>query len=161
MITEQHDIIKKKYDFTAWKGINRLDRELSVRNISLPKDLIAGLDHARIREIDPGDGSRLLRMSWSVPGHKAALLVMDIRECESRDAAHQVLLELLTNMQAPDIQRLGEDAPGDVAFSRDSATALVFARGNIVLNINNGGEELVQVDEVAKTVDRWIVKQNN
>lgn len=159
MITEQPDIIKMKYDFTAWRGINRLDRELSVRNISLPMDLIAGLDPSRIREIDPGDGSRLLRMSWPVPGHKSALLVMDIRECESRDAAHQILLELLANMQAPDIQRLGEDAPGDIAFARDSNTAIVFSRGNIVININNGSEEIVQVDEVAKTVDHWIMKQ--
>lgn len=161
MMTEQPESIKEKYDFAAWRGINRLDRELSVRNISLPKGLIAGLETTRIREIDPGDGSRLLRMSWPVPGHTSALLLMDIRECKSREDAHDVLLELLANLQAPDVKRLGVDAPGDIAFSRDLSTAVVFARGNVVFSINNGGEEVVQVIQVAKTVDHWLMKQSS
>lgn len=158
MPTKQRDAVRQRFDFAAWRGTNRLDRELSVRNIALPKNLVAGLDPARIREIDPGDGSRLLRVSWPVPGQAAALLVMDIRECESRDAAHEVLLELLANMQAPDVKRLEDNAPGDVAFARDSTTAVVFARGNIAVSIGNGGETVVPVDEVAKTVDHWIME---
>ena len=161
MATEQFDAVGERFEFAAWRGINRLDRDLSVRNIALPKGLVAGLDPARVREIDPGDGSRLLRVSWPVPGKEAALLVMDIRECESRDAAHQVVLELLANMQAPDVRRMEGDAPGDVAFARDPAAAVVFARGNIAFSIRNGGETLVPVDEVAKTLDTWIMEQRS
>ena len=157
MPTDHLDAVSQRFDFADWKGINRLDRELSLRNITLPKDLVSGLDPARIREIDPGDGSRLLRVSWPIPGQEAAVLVMDIRECESREAAHQVLLELLANMQAPDVKRLVDNAPGDIAFGRDSTTAVVFARGNIAVSISNGGHTIVPVDETAKTVDLWIM----
>ena len=161
MLNKQLDAVSQKFDFAAWRGINQLDRELLVRNIALPRDLVPGLDPGRIREIDPGDGSRLLRVSWPVPGQEAALLVMDIRECESRDVAHQVVLELLANMQAPDVKRLGDDAPGDVAFARDSTTDMIFARGNIALSIRNGGKTVVPVDEVAKTLDHWIMEQHH
>lgn len=160
MDTEQLDAVGRRFDFAAWRGINRLDREITVRNVALPKDLVAGLDHARVREINPGDGSRLLRMSWPVPGQDSALLVMDIRECDSRDAAHLVLLELLANMQAPDVRRLEDHAPGDVAFGRDPTDAVVFARGNVTVSIHNGGETVVPVDEVARIVDNWIVEQH-
>jgi hypothetical protein len=161
MPTEQRDFIEQRFDFSTWKGINRLDQDLLVRNISLPKDLVAGLDTSRIREIDPGDGSKLLRASWAAPGHKDAVLVMDIRECESRDTAHQVLLELLENMQSPDVKRLEESDLGDIAFAHDSTTAVIFARGNIVFNISNGGEKVIDVNEIAKTIDHWLMKQRN
>jgi len=161
MPTEQPDAVRQRFDFTAWRGINRLDRDLSLRSLALPKDLIAGLDPARIREIDPGDGTRLLRASWPVPGREGALLVMDIRECDSREVAHEVLLELLANMQAPDVERFEDGAPGDVAFTRDASAAVVFARGNLALSIRNGGETVVPVEQVARDVDRWIVEQHD
>ena len=159
MQTEELDALKQRYDFDAWKGINRLDRELSVRKLALPKGPIAGLDPARVREIDPGDGSRLLRTSWLAAGKEGALLVMDIRECESREAAHGVLLELLGNMQAPDVKRLEDSDIGDVAFARDPANAVIFARGNVALSIRNGGETLVPVGELAAAIDNWIIEQ--
>lgn len=159
MSDEQLDAVGERFNFTSWRGINRLDRDLSIRNISMPKDLVAGLDFAHSREIDPGDGTRLLRMSWPVPGIEGALLIMDIRECDSRDVAHNVLLGLLANMQAPDVKRLEADAPGDIAFAQNPATAMIFARGNIALSISNGGEIVVPVDEVARTIDQWIIEQ--
>lgn len=158
MPNEQLDLIKKRFDFAAWRGINQLDRELSAREIKLPKGLIAGIDPKRIRVIDPGDGSRLLRMSWSDPEQEAALFVMDIHECKSREAAHEALLELLANMQAPDIKRLEQNAPGDIAFAQDASKAIVFARGNITFSIRNGGEQILPIDELAKTVDQWVME---
>jgi hypothetical protein len=149
--------VSAKFDFAAWKGTNRLGRELSVRNIAFPKDLVAGFESARTREIDPRDGTRLLRLSWELPGKEGATLVMDVRECQTRDQAHDVLLELLANMQAPDVKRLGEDAPGDVAFARDSSTAMVFARGNVVISIGNGGRQVVSIADAARAIDRWLV----
>ena len=160
MDREQFEAVARRFDFAAWRGISRLDGEFTVRNISLPKELITGLDPARIREIDPGNGNRLLRMSWQVPGQERALVAMDILECESRDAAHLALLELLANMQAPEIGRLQRDAPGDIAFAHDATVAVAFARGNIVVNVRNGGEAVVPAIEIAKTLDNWIVSHH-
>jgi len=152
-------VLSAKFDFAAWKGTNRLGRELSVRNIAFPKDLVAGFASAQIREIDPGDDTRLLRVSWELPGTEGASLVMDVRECKTRDQAHDVLLELLANMQAPDVKRLGEDAPGDVAFAPASGTAMVFARGNVTISIGNGGRQVVSVANAANAIDRWLMGQ--
>jgi hypothetical protein len=149
--------VSAKFEFAAWKGTNRLGRELLIRNIAFPKDLVAGFESARTREIDPGDGTRLLRVSWPLPGREGASLVMDVRECKTRDQAHEVLLELLANMQAPDVKRLGEDAPGDVAFARDSSGAMVFARGNVAISIGNGGRQVVSIADAARAIDRWLV----
>ena len=146
-----------KFEFAAWKGTNRLGRELLIRNIAFPGDLVAGFESARTRQIDPGDGTRLLRVSWEVPERESVSLVMDVRECKTRDQAHDILLELLANMQAPDVKRLGEDAPGDVAFARETGTAIVFARGNVAISIGNGGRRSSSVADAAKAIDRWLM----
>lgn len=159
METEQLEAVRQRYEFSAWKGINQLDHELSIRDVKPPEGRIEGLDTQQIRRIDPGDGSRLLRMSWEVPDREGTLLLMDIRECPSRDAAHEVMLELLANMQAPDVYRLEEDAPGDIAFSRDPSASLIFARGNVAVSIANGGSEIVPVDQVARVMDEYIMEQ--
>ena len=159
MDPEQLDALKQRYEFDAWRNINRLDRELVIQHITLPKDLIKGLDPERARDIDPGDGTRLLRVSWYEPGHEeSALLFMDIRECESLQAAHDILLELLANMQAPDVERLADSALGDVAFARETVTAVIFARGNIAVSIWNGGEKVLSVSDVANSIDEWLMK---
>jgi hypothetical protein len=159
MQTENLEAVRKRYEFDAWKGINRLDHELEIRGLAVPAGLIAGLQAERIREIDPGDGTRLLRISWVDPGQDGSLLLMDIRECPSRERAHEVLLELLANMQAPGVKRLGDEAPGDIAFGLNASAAMVFARGNVAISIANGGSETVSVNEIARMVDGWLVEQ--
>jgi hypothetical protein len=159
MQTEQLEAVRKRYEFEAWKGINRLDHDLELRGLAIPAGLVPGLQAERIREIDPGDGTRLLRMSWVDPNQDGSLLLMDIRECPSRERAHEVLLELLANMQAPGVKRLGDESPGDIAFGLNASAAVVFARGNVAVSIANGGSETVSVKEIVRQVDSWLLEQ--
>jgi hypothetical protein len=159
MPTDLIDVLKAKFKFDEWQGINRLNRELSVHDLLVPAGLLPGLEPARVREIDPGDGTRLLRASWRLPNRvEDVLLLMDLRECASRVAAHRVLLELLANMQSPNVRRLEADFPGDVAFA-PSPSSIIFARANVAVSIGNGGKTIVPVDEAARTVDQWIIQQ--
>lgn len=160
MQKEYLDAVRTRYHFDEWKGINRLEDDLELHDVAPPERLIPALKPEGIREIDPGDGTRLLRMRWFEPEHEGSLLLMDLRECESRDQAHEVLLEYLANMQAPDVSRLDEDAPGDIAFALDPSSALVFARGNLVISLSNGARTKAPADEVAQKIDQWIMKQD-
>ncbi|KRA79371.1 hypothetical protein [Altererythrobacter sp. Root672] len=160
MVTQQYEALRERFGFDDWKGTNRLEQDLELRDVALPKDLIPGLDAARVRLIDPGDGTRLLRASWTAPDRPDALLLLDIRECPSREAAHEVLLELLGNMQTPEVHRL-DDAPGDVAFSYAAAVGLIFARGNVAVSIANGGSEKAPVEPIARKLDDWIIRSGS
>lgn len=148
--------LKKHYDFEAWRGTNELGRNIERRNISLPRDLLQDLEPAQVRDIDPGDGTRLLRASWSVSGEDDGTVFVDLRECKSLDMAHQIVLELLANMQAPDVKRTKEPV-GDVSFSRGDASFLIFARGNVAISIRNAGDTIVPVAKYARMIDEWIV----
>ena len=159
MATEYLDALREKYGFSSWRGINPSGREFELRGVSLTQGVVGGLDARQVREIDPGDGSRLLRAAWKAPDKDESLLLMDVRECSSRLAAHEVLLEALANFQAPEVRRLEGDAPGDIAFAVDASAAVVFARGNIVVSIANGGTELVGADSIARRVDDWLLGQ--
>lgn len=157
MSTEQIDSLKKQFDFDSWRGVNKLDRDLTAKQLCLPGDLLPGLEPARMREIDPGDGSRLLRASWSAPDDESTLYVMDVRECRSREHAHEVLLELLANTQTIDIKQVADKYPGDIAFAA-TPSAIIFARGNVVFSIYNGGDKARPVTEIASAVDHWITE---
>ena len=160
MAEEYLEAVRQHYRFSEWNGVNKLDHDLVIENISVPKNLIDGLKLSNSREHELRDGSRLIRTSWVLPDKSDSFFLMDIRECASRESAHLVLLELLANMQAPDIQRLSDNAPGDVAFGREVLTFIIFARGNIAVSIANGGREIISVEQYAKTLDTWIVEQH-
>lgn len=152
MDPEEQEILKRRFDFDSWPVTDRV-----VPEVTLPSDLVAGLDPIRIRRIDPGDGTSLSRVSWEVPDTDDAMLVLDVRECSDGQAARELLLELLANMQAPDIVRL-DDAPGDIAFGREAQprSAVAFARDNLVVWIRNGAKNAVPVDDEAARIDRWF-----
>lgn len=161
MDMNQIKFLKKQFDFDKWSGMSRLEKDFTVRNIVFSVDLISGLKLERVREIDPGDKTRLLRMSWTATGKTKGLLMIDVRECDTREAAHKVLLELLGNMQAPDVRMLDRCSFGDVSFGRKKSTAVIFARANIAVSIKNGGEAVLSVTKAAQAIDRAIMEQAN
>lgn len=148
--------LKKHFGFEAWRGTNALGRDIVRRQITLPQKLLRDLVPGRVREIDPADGTRLLRASWSVPGDVPVTIFVDLRECDSLEKAHEVVLELLANVQAPDIKRMKEPI-GDVSFKRGDSNSLIFARGNIAVTIRNVGDKVVPIDKYAQMIDDWIV----
>lgn len=176
MTREDLEPFRERYRFDEWQGTSKLDQEIEVHGLAQPEALIsglkeiAGLDADRVRVIELDDETRLFRASWQAKEKAEALILLDIRECPSRAAAHEVVLELLANMQSPHAQRLDEKtALGDVAFAHESDgkagsdghAALVFARCNLAVRISNGGPEIMPVDAIARDIDRWIVERGS
>ena len=157
MDSKQLDVLKKRFDFDSWNGANTLDRDVTLRSLKLSEEMLGGQRLERVRELERTEAARLLRVSVRVPKEPEALLMMDLRECESREAAHHAVLEVLGDLQAPDVQRLMQGSVGDVCFGRSKPTFLVFARGNLAVTLRNGGRKVVPVDEVAKSVDEWLI----
>ena len=129
----------------------------SLDDLDAPRGLFADSESLRIRNIDTDDETRLLRMSWSPSREKGGLILIDARICGTVADARRALLEILANLQAPDIVRLETGAPGDVAFSRDPSSAIYFVRGNVAVSIANGGETVLPIGDVASALDSWAM----
>lgn len=157
MDDKQLDALKTRFSFDSWSGTNRLGREVVARKLVAPKGLFEGLVLERARDIDVGDGARLLRATFISPSDAECMITMDAYECDSRQAAHLVLLELLDHMQAPDVERLDSSRVGDVCFGRGKPTVLLFARCNVAVLLRNGGRNVVEVDRFAAAADDWII----
>src|SRR5690349_3487041 len=126
--------IAERFDFERWSGTNALGRGLFVQNYRIPP---------------PGPGWELAR-AWNVPATEDnppalqtiwrdvtaaqpdALLRIDVYECASRPAAHQLMVRLLGEHQVANVSPVAQGEIGDVhALGGDGSTA-VFARGNLV-----------------------------
>lgn len=147
------EIAKQRYDFDAWHGTSTAGREIVRRKVTPPKNLIPEMELLQLREIVPGDGTRLIRAAWS---KAEATLAVDVRECESLEKAHEIVVELLANIQAPDILR-HPDPIGDISFGRKDENLLIFARGNLAVIIRNSGTDAIPVTNFARAIDNWIV----
>lgn len=162
MTSEYLEAVKKQFDFDHWEtGDERLFRRLSFDKAPLREGALAALEAGKVREIAPGDGSRLLRVAFPLEEGDDAMLILDVRECETPEAARQALLELLAHMEAPDVARLEKGGVGDVSFGRgeDGPTVLAFVRGNVAVSLKNGGKTPVRLDRAGADVDAWITQQ--
>jgi hypothetical protein len=99
-----------------------------------------------------------IRSLWRHGESTSELLAIDVFESSSVEAAHDQVLEALGNMESGAIeQRTSKDTPGDVAFGLNDTTIL-FARANLVVLIRNAGQTVVRVGNIARQLDRILVR---
>jgi hypothetical protein len=97
------------------------------------------------------------RTFWRPADSPQALVEAELHECSSITAAHEWLLHLLTVFESPLMERQDTPAMGDVCFSGPAPTVFLFARGNMVVNVRNAGREIVEVAEVARSMDGNLI----
>jgi hypothetical protein len=97
------------------------------------------------------------RTFWRSADAPQALVEAELHECSSVAAAHEWLLHLLTVFESPLMERQDTPAMGDVCFSGPAPTVFLFARGNMVVNVRNAGREIVEVAEVARSLDGNLI----
>ena len=149
------DFLKERFGYKTWDGSSDIVKGAVIQNLTLSEVLFPDLAPGRIREIDPRDGTRLLRASWSTADEKNHGVSADIRECESVEKARYIVLELLGNLQGPGVKRM--DTPiGDVSFGAASSQFAIFARGNIAVYIRTIGDIETTVEEYARTLDKEL-----
>lgn len=160
METQNLEAFAQRHDFESWRGKSSMgDRDL-VKGLSIPDGFLPGIDRGRTRRIELEDGTVLLRSTWQAEGGRG-VHKLDIRECASVDEAHEVLLELLANMQAPEVKRLdGDEAVGDVSFAHAPSTSVVFARGNVAVRFDAAVDGDLDAIEVGRQVDGLVLGEN-
>jgi hypothetical protein len=154
---ERLDMLKKRYRFGGWCDANSLTRFLFVWKFFFSGDELPGWEKYRDTTLPGGaETPPCLRSIWrrkSASGGNS-LLNIDVYECPSREAAHEILVELLGYHQAPDLQQQGPEV-GDVAFG-DGERWLTFARANLVVSVRNAGPVLVEVKPHAQRFDNRL-----
>jgi hypothetical protein len=144
---------KQHHEFDKWRGTNRLEENLLVRNFFLGGHELTGWRAERLRRPEIPNWPPATRSNWTRGDSEQVLLTVETFECPDRSAAHELLVRALGEFQSPDLAR---SELGDVGFSMPGGTAALFARANLVVLIRNGGREVVEVAEPARALDEWI-----
>jgi hypothetical protein len=97
------------------------------------------------------------RTFWRPADAPQALVEAELHECTSVNAAHEWLLHLLAVFESPLMERQATPAMGDVCFSGPTPTVFLFARGNMAVNVRNAGRAIVDVTEVARSLDQNLI----
>jgi hypothetical protein len=154
------DVIKARFDYDAWRGRTTLDEDLFVWRLALSGREFPGWEAQRVERVERPGSPAWIHGLWSASEAPREVVVgMDIMECPSREAAHEVLVELLGDFQLP-IPAEPIDADfGDVAFAWSDVAPVVFARGNLAVTVWNAGLEPVPLREHAARYDAGLVSR--
>jgi hypothetical protein len=99
---------------------------------------------------------RLTQLTLAAVGQPRQLIKIEVYETPSPEAAHELLVELLTSFQAlPDTIELSHEM-GDAVIALPGDLARLFARGNLVITLASAGEEHAAVGAAARSVDRFL-----
>lgn len=153
--------LKEFFLFTDWQGINSLDTHCFIFHYQPQGEELPGWrmhNCERLEDMRPP----LITSIWLPIDHTAdSMLVVDIRECDSRNQAHENLLKYLGEFQTPMARRLHSSSVGDIAFGHDEDSFILFARANLVVSISNGESEKTSVTKAAKQLDNSFIGPAN
>lgn len=152
--------LKQHHEFGSWAGRNKLDESLFVHNYFLSDRGIPGWELKRVEEINVEGMPRCIQSFWAAPQEgPESLIRLDVYECESRAAAHDLLIQILGLFQSPLVARR-EDLPlGDVTFAPPGAANATFARANIVFVVSRAGRKDFSVNEFARRLDEDLISK--
>jgi len=104
---------------------------------------------------------RYLSYTWVPRERTGAAVQCDLIECASARRAHEAIVELLSEHQGPIWAQAEEGTLGDVGFAPRSARPLSVAlvRANVVIRMLNNERELVDVDDIASSLDDLIAAE--
>lgn len=167
--------LKQRHRFGEWRGRNALPETLFIVHFrfgprSIPDWRLSDAQQIPAspprqeakprdaRAASSPDGYPLCTQSiWRHPLRSGAILNATSFECVSREAAHELLIRLLTQFQSPVIERRDNVGLGDVTFSGPSEASIVFARANLVHLLRNAGRDVVPIFGIARQLDRDLV----
>ena len=152
------DLLRERFDFAQWRGTSRRDGALLLWRFTPLPGALPGWQPEKIRRLPVPDAPPATRSTWTSKERPDALLVVDTVEAPSRSDAHGLLIEALAQFQSPDLARDERAALGDVSFYVPQGSAKIWAQGNVVVMVRNGGREVVDVTDAAEALDRWMAE---
>ncbi len=159
IIREQAAALQTRLQQAKWRGRNLLDEGLFVQHYQFYPDQLPGWHVVRSREIRLPDLPPLVRVMLQADDDRNRLLKVDVYEARSREAAHDLIIEILAGFQLlPDEAQAG-DQVGDVTFIVSREQGVVFCRSNLVCTVLNAGAHAISANEVATLLDQAIVSK--
>jgi hypothetical protein len=156
--TSLANILKQRHRFDAWRGVNRLSEQLFVWDFFLVGGELESWQPERIRTVEPAEPPTLTRSIWR-GAEPEQLLALDVYQCQSRAAAHEQLIVLLTQFQSTGIDQVEAAELGDIAFLTPERTVALYARANLAVLVRNAGGNVVSVDAAAADLDRLLARR--
>jgi hypothetical protein len=178
MNEDRLEAVKRESGFESWRDRNTLGEGLFVWRYTLRGNEIPGgtiyldqhvempappIPEAALAAAAPEEGApptvaspvlRLTQSLWLLSDRpEGPALRLDLYECASRAAAHEMLLHLLAEIQTTPPHRREDLEIGDVAFAAAGETALLFARANLAVVVSNAGRALVSMSQMARIFD--------
>lgn len=152
--------VKKNYEFSEWAGQTKAgDRNVRLTDFEVDT---ARFEGSLVEKEDLPVSSRqrrVVRYMFDFGGK--GRLVLTTYECSSVVEAHESLIDVVMTYMARKLPRCGEKGLeiGDICFAGhgDSNLAVIFARFNILTEVQSVGPEPVSVDAFARRVDEMIL----
>jgi hypothetical protein len=85
-----------------------------------------------------------------------ALVRVDVDVCSSQSTARDFLLQRIGRFQTPTLIRQIDCGIGDVTFIEPESGAVLFARGNLVLQVRDAGSGCISLADAALALDNVI-----
>jgi hypothetical protein len=110
--------------------------------------------------VGPAAGARAVLSVWQAAGAEGpdrgadAIVLADVIEGDSPEAAAAALVELLGQFETPELDR--RDGTGDVAFAYGEGS-VSFVRGNLAVRVMVGGPGVESVAAAARELDAGLL----
>lgn len=154
------EYLKRHHAYERWRDSTSLDENLFIWKFFLGGNELPGWHVVRIQPNEKAAWSPSIESMWQRNDEGGEeLLNLNIFQCPSRMAAHEFLLQLLSDFQSTRVARKEQIEVGDVAFGGPEDTFLLFTRANLVLLMRNAGRELISITEIARHFDRDLVSK--
>lgn len=152
-----------RLELESWIGTRQTEDELFVVGFRFVGDELSGYELSRAREVPAADRTPETverRWVWEGVAGETAISVTSL-EAPSRQAAHELLVRVLSDFQSPLAARSEDPVAGDLAFSDGSDRWSVFARANVVFVVRNAGDRLVDVGPATRAIDEVVIRRDD
>jgi hypothetical protein len=156
--------VKENFEFSTWAGRTKEgDRSAMIRAFTLPTKL-NGLEVESKEEVPPGPRQqRVTRYILSSREFIGRRIVTTVFECNSVDDAHETLIDIVMTYMAPKLPRCETKGleVGDICFGSHGEVNLsvIFARFNILTEIQSATPGPTSVDDLARHLDSLILSR--
>jgi hypothetical protein len=157
--------VKQNFDYGQWSGRTREgDVSSQIRDFTLPSKL-NGLDLDSTEELTPSTRQRrVTRYIWTSREIIARRVITTVFECNSVADAHETLIDIVMTYMAPKLPRCETKGleVGDICFGShgDVNLSVIFARFNILVEIQSATPGPTSVDDVASNIDSLILTRH-
>lgn len=156
------DEVKQNYEFSEWAGQTKEgSREVRLSDFGLAPQSFEGWHLVEKEDLPVSQRQRRIVRYIFNSGGKGQRLISTIYECNSVIDAHETLIDVVMTYMAPKLPRCGEKGLeiGDICFAGASEmnVSVIFARFNILTEVQSVGPEPVSVDAFARRTDEMIM----